>query len=130
MVKLSAGPGVAMALARSDAITAMLPARCRDGTLARHHGPASCCQPVSCWQRMSGVVIITESVVTRLSARRPDGGIGTLARHQYYGNRDSRLSRNWPARGRRMSGVVMVTLSARRRRRDGGTLARHHCVTT
>jgi len=33
-------------------------------------------------------------VVTRLSARRPDGGIGTLqaARHQYYGNRDSELA--------------------------------------
>ena len=32
--------------------------------------------------------------VTRLSARRPDGGIGTLqaARHQYYGNRDSELA--------------------------------------
>ena len=31
-------------------------------------------------------------MVTRLSARRPDGGIGTLARHQYYGNRDSELA--------------------------------------
>jgi len=40
------------------------------------------------------------------------------------------VTQNWPARGRRMTGVVMVTLSARRRRRDGGTLARHHCVTT
>jgi len=70
-------------------------------------------------------------VVTRLSARRPDsdGGIGTLARHQYYGNRDSELAGPGTV-GRRMTGVVMVTLSARRRRRDGGTLARHHCVTT
>jgi hypothetical protein len=120
-----------MALARSDAITAMLPARCRDGTLARHHGPAPCCQPVSCWQRMSGVVIISGDAAQAVgpARRRPDGGIGMLARHQYYGNRDSRLSRNWPARGRQMTGVVMVTPSARRRRRRVVMAARLHAIT-
>ena len=76
---------------------------------------------------MSGVVIISGDAAVG-PARRPDGGIGTLARHQYYG--PVTVTQNWPARGRRMTGVVMVTLSARRRRRDGGTLARHHCVTT
>ena len=47
----------------------------------------------------------------------------------YYGNRDSELAGPGTPDVRRRDGDA-VGPAAARRRRDGGTLARHHCVTT